>query len=88
MKLHTWLAENGKSVTWLAQQTSLSVSYVSRLVERDGVAEKTPSMETCAKIAQATDGRVTANDFVPAGKMRSRKRIPKKRETRGAAVAA
>lgn len=88
MKLHTWLAANNRNVTWLAQKTGLSVSYVSRLVERDGVAEKTPSMETCAKIALATDGAVTANDFVPVGRVKPRKRISRKREPRAAAVAA
>ncbi len=82
MKLHTWLRENGRNATWLASETGLSVSYVSRLIERDGVAEKSPSMETCAKIAEATGGKVSANDFVPA----MRKRNPKKRESAAAAA--
>ena len=65
MKLHTWLKVNDKTATWLAEQTGLSVSYISRLLEKDGAAEKrTPSMETCAKISRATDGKVTANDFM------------------------
>lgn len=68
MKLHTWLAENDKTATWLAEQTGLSVSYVSRLIERGGTAEKSPSMDTCAKISDATNGEVTANDFMPSPK--------------------
>ena len=75
MKLHTWLAVNDKTATWLADQTGLSVSYVSRLIERDGVAEKrTPSMETCAKISLATGGSVTANDFMSEPKPKKRAR--------------
>lgn len=77
MKLHLWLAENKRTPTWLAKKTGLSVSYVSRLIERDGVAEKSPSMETCAKIFKATGGAVTANDFVPASKPRRRRARPK-----------
>ena len=75
MKLHTWLVENDKTATWLADETGLSVSYVSRLIERDGVAEKrTPSMLTCAKISMATGGAVTANDFMSEPKPKKRVR--------------
>lgn len=66
MKLHTWLQENQKTATWLADQTGLSVSHITRLIERDGVAEKCPSLEAAAKISAATGGAVTANDFSPA----------------------
>lgn len=65
MKLHDWLAQNDKTATWLAEQTGLSVSYVYRLAGRDGVPERSPSMDTCAKIAEATGGEVTAIDFMP-----------------------
>jgi hypothetical protein len=78
MKLHTWLAENDRTATWLAEKTGLSVSYVSRLIERDGVAEKTPSMETCTKISTATNGAVTANDFMSERKPRRRVRQRKR----------
>ncbi len=65
MKLHLWLQENQKTATWLAGQTGLSVSHISRLLERNGAAEKYPSLEAAAKIAIATNGAVTANDFTP-----------------------
>lgn len=68
MKLHDWLQQNGKTATWLAEQTGLHASYVYRLVERDGVAERTPSIETCVKIAEATGGAVTVLDFMPGPK--------------------
>ena len=74
MKLHLCLAKNDKTATWLAEKTGLSVSHVSRLIERDGVAEKSPSMETCLKISEATDGEVTANDFMPSAKRRPARR--------------
>lgn len=65
MKLHLWLQENQKTATWLASQTGLSVSHITRLLERNGAAEKYPSLEAAAKIALATGGAVTANDFTP-----------------------
>lgn len=65
MKLGAWLEQNGRTATWLADKTGLSVSHVSRLIERNGVTEKKPSMEACAKISEATNGEVTANDFMP-----------------------
>lgn len=68
MKLHVWLQENHKTATWLADQTGLSVSHITRLLERNGVAEKCPSLEAAAKISRATQGAVTANDFSPAAK--------------------
>lgn len=71
MKLHHWLEKNNKTATWLAEKAGLSVSHVSRLIERDGVAEKSPSMETCAKIFDATNGEVTANDFMSSKSQRA-----------------
>lgn len=65
MKLGPWLEKKGKTVTWLADRTGLSISHLSRLIERNGKAEKKPSMEAAARIAEATDGQVTANDFMP-----------------------
>jgi DNA-binding transcriptional regulator YdaS (Cro superfamily) len=85
MKLHEWLATNGKTATWLAEQTGLSVSHVSRLIERDGVAEKSPSMEACAAISQATGGEVTANDFMPEPKPKGRRARPSQRAVSRAA---
>lgn len=72
MKLHDWLRQNGKTATWLAERTGLHASYVYRLVERDGVAERSPSIETCAKIQEATGGAVTAIDFMPGREKRKR----------------
>jgi transcriptional regulator with XRE-family HTH domain len=72
MKLHTWLDEHGKTAAWLAEKTGLSASYLSRLIGRNGVAERSPSIETCAKIEEATAGGVTAIDFMPE---RKRKRV-------------
>jgi hypothetical protein len=79
MKLHAWLAESGKTASWLAEKTGLSAGYVSR-IGRDGVPKRIPSLETCAKIASATDGMVTAIDFVPptAPRAKAKKRRPKK----------
>jgi transcriptional regulator with XRE-family HTH domain len=67
MKLHDWLAKNGKTASWLAGQTGLSVSYVYRLA-REGAPERTPSIDTCVKIASATDGAVTVVDWMPEPK--------------------
>ncbi len=88
MKLHVWLAENNRNPTWLAKKTGLSVSYVSRLIERDGAAEKLPSMETCAKISEATNGAVTANDFVPAPDPKTKKRARPKTSVQRSGLAA
>lgn len=82
MKLHEWLADSGKTATWLAEKTGISVSHISRLIERDGVAEKRPSMEACAAISEATGGQVTANDFMPEPPKRKR---PSQREVSRAA---
>jgi hypothetical protein len=65
MKLHDWLEKECKTATWLADKTGLHVSYIYRLVGRDGVAERSPSIDTCAKIAAATEGEVTVLDFMP-----------------------
>jgi DNA-binding transcriptional regulator YdaS (Cro superfamily) len=82
MKLHDWLTQNDKTATWLAEQTGLHVSYVCRLAGREGVAERTPSIETCAKISEATGGAVTATDFMPEPEPEpKRKRVrPNQRE--------
>lgn len=76
MKLHTWLDKHGRTVTWLAEKTGLSRSYLSRLSGRNGVAERSPSMETCAKLEEATGGDVTASDFMPE----PRRKRPSQRE--------
>jgi DNA-binding transcriptional regulator YdaS (Cro superfamily) len=74
MKLHRWLAKNDKTATWLADRTGLSISHVSRLIERNGVAEKLPSLEACARISEATGGQVTADDFMPDTPVKKRGR--------------
>ena len=81
MKLHDWLEQNDKTATWLAEQTGLNASYIYRLVERDGVAERSPSIDTCVKIAKATGGEVTATDFMPDPK---RKRHSQREASRAA----
>jgi transcriptional regulator with XRE-family HTH domain len=83
MKLHTWLDEHGKTAAWLAEQTGLSRSYLSRLIARDGTADRNPSIETCVKIAAATGGEVTVLDFMPEPEPK-RKR-PSQREVSRAA---
>lgn len=85
MKLHEWLATNGKTATWLAQETGLSASHISRLIERNGVAEKLPSIDTCVAISKATGGLVTANDFMPAPEPKSKRARPSQREVSRAA---
>jgi hypothetical protein len=83
MKLHDWLKKNGKTATWLAERTGLHLSYIYRLGGRDGVAERSPSIDTCAKIAEATGGGVTVIDFMPEPEPK-RKR-PSQREVSRAA---
>jgi hypothetical protein len=68
MKLHTWLDQHGKTAAWLSEKTGLSASYLSRLIGRNGVAARSPSIETCAKIEEATRGEVTVRDFMPERK--------------------
>lgn len=60
MKLGAWLDLHGGGQQWFAKRAGLSQSYVSRLVND----ECKPRMETCARIFEATEGAVTANDFM------------------------
>jgi 3,4-dihydroxy 2-butanone 4-phosphate synthase / GTP cyclohydrolase II len=60
MKLATYLARNGLSQKQFADQAGLSTGTVSLLV-RDMVWL---SRDAAQKIAEATAGKVTANDFV------------------------
>lgn len=62
MKLASYLSEAGLTDQAFADQIGKSQSAVNRL--RRG--ETRPDWETLAKIAQATNGAVTANDFMPA----------------------
>lgn len=77
MKLYDWLAQNGKTATWLAEQTGLSVSYAYRLAGRDGVPERRPSIDTCVKIAAATGGAVTVIDFIPEPEPKRKRPSPR-----------
>jgi DNA-binding transcriptional regulator YdaS (Cro superfamily) len=79
MKLHIWLAESNKSAAWLAQETGLSAPYICRLI----AGARVPSIDTCVKIAKATDGAVTVVDFIPEPEPK-RKR-PSQREVSRAA---
>lgn len=61
MKLEAFLSETGITNAAFGRQIGRDASSVSRL--RRG--ETRPDWETAAKIAQATNGAVTANDFMP-----------------------
>ena len=63
MKLSHWLKNEGVSARRLAEQVETTEATVSRL--RNGKAQ--PSMELAQRIARATGGAVTANDFLDLG---------------------
>lgn len=71
MKLGEWLYLNGKTQEWLGEETRLSQSYVSRLIN----GERSPPIETCARIFEATGGDVTANDFMGAVITQAQRRL-------------
>lgn len=81
MKLQAWLSENNKSAAWLAQETELSAPYICRLI----AGERTPSIDTCAKIAAATGGQVTVLDFMPEPEPKRKRARPSQREVSRAA---
>lgn len=65
MKLGDWL--HAKKMTYGAFATLVGVdeSHVSRLVAKDGKKQvRKPSFDLASRICAATDGAVTANDFL------------------------
>jgi phosphopantothenoylcysteine decarboxylase/phosphopantothenate--cysteine ligase len=63
MKLASWLKDSGTSARDLASRLETTEATISRL--KNGHA--LPSMELAGKIAEATGGAVTANDFLDIG---------------------
>ncbi len=63
MKLTLWLKDSGISARELASQVETTEATISRL--KNGHA--LPSLELAGRIAEATDGAVTANDFLDPG---------------------
>lgn len=65
MKLQTYLSRYQRTATWLAGETGLSIGFITRLMPSDdGPPERRPSLDTIARIHRATDGQVTANDWL------------------------
>jgi transcriptional regulator with XRE-family HTH domain len=62
MKLETYLAGNGISIAAFAEVIRTS----HEAVRRYALGERVPRPEIMARISKATNGAVTANDFVPA----------------------
>lgn len=59
--LRTWRKAKNISLESMASTLGVSAGSLSR-IER---GEQWPSRETFAKVADATNGEVTANDFLP-----------------------
>lgn len=59
MKLSDYLAQPGKTATEIARECGVSVSTITR-----AAADGNPSLGLIRKIAAATGGKVTANDFM------------------------
>lgn len=62
MKLADYIAQPGKTATALAAECGVAVSTITRAAEPGG----SPSLALIRKIAVATGGKVTANDFMGA----------------------
>lgn len=60
MKLAEYLAQPGKTATDIARECGVSVSTITRAAADGG----SPSLDLMRKIAAATSGKVTANDFM------------------------
>ena len=70
MLLADWLASNGKTLTWLAEQVERDASVMSRL--KAGLTR--PSNEVSARIQALTGGLVTAADHERAYARRLQKK--------------
>lgn len=70
MRLADWLAERRMSAAEFAAKLDVHRSTVCRWIETPQPGEPVyrPSWEQLAKIREATDGEVTANDFVDAAR--------------------
>jgi transcriptional regulator with XRE-family HTH domain len=65
MKLGTWLKQKNMTHETFAALIGCDRSSVTRYVEDDGKKQiRMPPRKTLERIAQATNGEVTANDFV------------------------
>lgn len=72
MNLADYLREAGLTSSQFAEVVGVPPSTITRIVRGD----RTPRIETAAKIALATNGAVTANDFLPvAGEQTSDERV-------------
>lgn len=61
--LDAWLAANGRTRTWLAEQIGTSTATLSRLMR----GKQWPSREIADRIRAITGGAVTPNDFLGDG---------------------
>lgn len=65
MKLGDWLRENRMTHEDFADRVGCDHSTISRLIPRPGKKQvRKPSFVLAKKISEATNGEVTANDFV------------------------
>jgi phosphopantothenoylcysteine decarboxylase/phosphopantothenate--cysteine ligase len=71
MKLTTWLKKNGVTAREFASRVDTTEATISRI--RNGRAQ--PSMDLAGRIAAATSGAVTANDFLKIQKTGRQDRI-------------
>lgn len=61
-RLAQWLEENGISRSAFAERIGVSPSYVTLLCSDEAAW---PGRGVAARIAEATDGAITINDFLP-----------------------
>lgn len=65
MKLGDWLTANKMTYSAFASLVGIDESHVSRLVEKNGKKQvRKPSFDLASRISLATNGAVTANDFM------------------------
>lgn len=65
MQLVKWMKAAGLTCEEMAQKVGCATSTISRLIPKSGKKQmRLPSLELAARIAAATSGQVTANDFV------------------------
>ena len=62
MELATYLEESRTTYEAFAEQIGVSIFAVGKYARR----QRTPRPEIMARIKRATDGAVTADDFLPA----------------------
>lgn len=90
MQLVDWLKAHNMTGTDLANLIGVDDSTINRLIPKDGKKQKRrPSLDLAAKISAATNGEVTANDFmdgVPAGGVSDRNAEDPENPSRDAAA--